>query len=69
MKKFSVLILITAALLFCRGDVFAQEFYLGVKFGLSSQVPEFEGEEVEYNVDTRTLYGFRLGLSAGRVAL
>ncbi len=69
MKKISVLIMITAALLLCGRDAIAQEFYLGVKFGLSSQVPTFEGEEVEYNVDTRTLYGFRLGLGAGLVAL
>ena len=69
MKKISVPILITAALLLCGGEALAQEFYLGIKFGLSSQVPKFEGEEIEYNVDTRTLYGFRLGLGTERVAL
>jgi hypothetical protein len=69
MKKTTVPILIAAALFLCAGDASAQEFYLGIKFGLSAQVPEFEGEDVDYSVDTRTLYGFRLGLAAGRVAL
>jgi opacity protein-like surface antigen len=69
MKKFSILICIVLALMSFHGEALAQEFYLGIKFGLSSQIPKFEGEDIEYNVDTRTLYGFRLGLGTERVAL
>ncbi len=69
MKKHSILICIVMVLVFLSGEALAQEFYLGIKFGLSAQNPKFEGEDVEYNIDTRTLYGFRLGLGTERVAL
>jgi hypothetical protein len=47
----------------------AQEFYLGVKFGLSMQSPKSGDEDFEYKVDTRTLYGFRLGLRVSQFAV
>ena len=69
MKMVSILICIVLALTSLSGEALAQEFYLGIKFGLSAQTSKFEGEDIDYNVDTRTLYGFRLGLGTERAAL
>jgi hypothetical protein len=48
---------------------YGQEFYIGVKLGLSRQSPKSGDADFEYKVDTRTIYGFRLGLRASQFAL
>jgi hypothetical protein len=69
MKKVAVLTCVVLVFLSFGGEALAQEFYIGIKLGLSDQIPKFEGEDIDYQVDTRTLYGFRLGLGTERAAL
>jgi len=69
MKRRALPILLLLGIFLVSNHGFAQEFYLGIKLGLSMQSPKSGDADFEYKVDTRTLYGFRLGLRVSQFAL
>lgn len=69
MRTRVVLVMTIVTVCMLANMVYGQEFYIGIKLGLSRQSPKSGDEEFEYKVDTRTLYGFRLGLRVSQFAV
>ena len=61
MKRQFVLAAVIACLFILTSQSVAQDFYIGVKFGLALQRTKFEELETFYETDYGTVYGFCLG--------
>ncbi|MCK4556204.1 MAG: hypothetical protein KAU47_01710, partial [Candidatus Aminicenantes bacterium] len=64
MKKSKLLILgMVLGLVFAfHANVYGQDFFVGIKFGLALQDISFKDVQIEYNAQTDIMYGFRLGV-------
>lgn len=61
MKRSTMLVMVVAFVFTLSSHAAAQDFYIGVKFGLSQQKTKFEELEALYATEYSTVYGFCIG--------
>ena len=61
MKRYLVLATVVVSMSILTPHAAAQDFYIGVKFGLSQQKTKFEELEAFYATEYSTVYGFCIG--------
>ncbi|UCE42047.1 MAG: porin family protein [Candidatus Aminicenantes bacterium] len=62
MKRSVILITVVIFVFVLTSHAVAQDFYIGVKFGLSQQKTKFEELEAFYTTEYSTVYGFCIGM-------
>ena len=61
MRRIIILAAVLAFTFFFASQAVAQDFYIGVKFGLSFQDIEFNDIAVDFENESDTIFGFRIG--------